>query len=68
MAAFVAAPIFAWRKGRLGAALRDVARQLGRTFRRKGLPEPELAHEPTWMPLAPAILAGVVLMAVVSWR
>lgn len=66
VAAFVVAPIFAWRKGRLRSALRFVGAQIRRSLRGKKASEPLPEHEVSWMPLAPAILAGVVLAAASS--
>lgn len=66
--AFVAAPLFAWRAGRLGSALAYALASLRNAVRSKKAKKPLPEHETSWMPLAPAILAGVVLAAVGSWR
>ena len=64
VAAAIAAPLVAWRAGRLGAALRASWRLVSVTFAKNAkvgaLGE---TPEPTWMPFAPAILFGVVLAA-----
>lgn len=68
VAAFFVAPIVAWRAGRLGSALSFAFASMRNSFRSKKAQKPLPEHETSWMPLAPAILAGVVLVAVGSWR
>ncbi len=64
VAASIAAPIVAWRTGRLRSALRSSWRLFTAAFRRDGEPGSLAAGpSPIWMPFAPAILFGVVLAA-----
>lgn len=62
-AAFVAAPVFAWKTGRLKTMFSGA----WSAFRGKKHEDTEAADaSASWMPFAPAILAGVLLAAVTN--